>query len=300
MALLTRAFSALGTRCEIVLDHDGPAEAALDAAEAEVHRFERKFSRYRDDSVVAQINADAGLGPTPIDEETHGLLRYAEACYRQSDGLFDITSGVLRKVWHRERRELPTDRDLEPCLARIGWPRVRFDEHSVFLPISGMQIDLGGIGKEYIADAVTARLRSAGFAHGVVNLGGDVTILGPHADGSPWWVGITHPFEAGKSIASIALTEGALTTSGSYERYIEIAGKRYSHVLDPRTGWPVEGLVSVSVLAPRALVAGTISLIALLKGASSAITWLEGSGARYLAVDRECQIRGSLASRDAT
>jgi thiamine biosynthesis lipoprotein len=158
--------------------------------------------------------------------------------------------------------------------------------------VSGMELDLGGLGKEYAADRAAEVARDGGVRHGFVDLGGDIRAIGPQADGTPWRIGIRHPRQATAVLAEVALNDGALATSGDYERFMEVDGKRYCHIIDPRTGWPVRGLSSVTVLSERCLVAGSLATSALLKGRDG-IAWLERLGVRHIVVDDEGQCSGT-------
>ena len=160
-----------------------------------------------------------------------------------------------------------------------------------------MELDFGGVVKEYAADAAAVLARNAGIRHGLVNLGGDICIVGPQPHGRPWPIGVVHPLHSESAIATVTLVEGALTTSGGYERFVEIEGHRYSHLIDPRTGWPVEGLSSVSVVADQAIVAGSIASIALLQRPADSLDWLERCGAPYLAIDPKLRCYGHLLDR---
>jgi FAD:protein FMN transferase len=297
-------FRAMAAENEVQLHADDfrAAQSAAQAAIDEVRRIEAKYSRYRPESLLSRINAAAGGAPVEIDEETRGLLLFADACWRQSEGLFDATSGVLRRVWRfppsplGEGRggggatvsppmpHLPTDADLAPILALIGWQRVELTAATIRLPIAGMELDFGGFGKEYAVDRAAMRLRDAGIASGMVNLAGDLTILGPQPDGSPWRVGIRHPRKAGMLIATVPVYSGAIATSGDYERFIEVDGVRHCHVLDPRNGRAARGFQSVTVHAPSCLVAGSASTIAMLEGADAGLAWLRSLGLAHLAV----------------
>ena len=296
--------------------HPDDARAALAAVQAEVERIEAKYSRYREDSALTAINRAAGGTPVAIDAETAALLDYADACWRQSGGLFDITSGVLRRVWDFRRGTLPDPAALENALARIGWARVRRGGGIAAArglaggdPVSnpggglrggtialdaGMEIDFGGIGKEYAADRAAAAAGALGIRHGLVNLAGDLRIIGAHPDGRPWQVGIAHPRSPGRSIAHVPLCEGGLATSGDYERFFVRDGKRYCHILDPRTGWPVDGPQAVSVIAPLCTVAGSCATIAMLNG-DGAAEYLRVQGLPFLLVERDGTVSGTLA-----
>ncbi len=289
-------FAAMASQCEIVLAAPdlASAEALAAAASAEVLRIEHKYSRYRPDSIVSRINAAAGGPPVPCDEETLALLQYAEQLYRSSDGLFDLTSGVLRTVWDFRQGRLPEPAALADCLQSIGWSQVRRAHDSIALPRAGMQLDFGGFGKEYAADRAAEVLRQRGLQHGYVNLAGDIRVLGPHPAGRPWQIGIQDPRLRNRLVASIPIAQGALTTSGDYERYFERDGQRYCHILDPRDGQPVRYWRSVTVLAPLTIVAGGVSTIAMLKQ-QAGLDYLDACGYSYLAIDQHGQIRHKIA-----
>jgi FAD:protein FMN transferase len=281
------AFQAMSSSCEVRLDGDDEDTLAVAAQQAidEVRRIESKYSRYRADSIVSRINAAAGGGePVEVDAETASLLDFADRLYAFSDGLFDITSGVLRRVWDFRAGRVPEDAALRALLPLIGWSQVSWHERRIRLPRTGMELDFGGFGKEYAADRAMAILADAGLRHGFVNLGGDIRVLGPRADGSAWRFGIQHPRQADDTIASVDMVEGALASSGDYERFFELDGRRYCHILDPHTGWPVTSWASVSVTAPACVAAGALSTIAMLKG-QQALEFLATQGATYLAVD---------------
>ena len=285
-------FQAMSSACEIRLDgdHTPARQAAAEQAIAEVRRIEQTYSRYRSDSIVSRINAAAGSGvPVRLDAETAALLAFASQLHALSDGLFDITSGVLRRVWDFRAARLPDPNALRGLLPLIGWSLVEWNDRAIALPRVGMEIDFGGFGKEYAADRAMAVLAATGERHGYVNLGGDIRVLGPRADGRAWQFGIQHPRHADRTIASVAMTEGALASSGDYERFFDLDGRRYCHILDPRSGWPVIGWASFSVTAPACVAAGALSTIAMLKG-DAALAFLSTQCATFLAVDGTLRI----------
>ena len=266
-------------------DERARADRVARVAIADVLRIEAKFSRYRDDSVVHAIHA-AGGAPVEVDDETAQLLDYAALCWEASRGRFDVTSGVLRRVWRFNdgAAGIPADEALAAVLPLIGWQRVVVGEGTVRLPLRGMELDFGGFGKEYAVDRAALRLRDCGVESGMVNLAGDLAILGPQPGGAPWRVGIRHPRNPDAIIASLPIYSGAIATSGDYERFIEADGVRHCHVLDPRTGRSARGFQSVTVHASSCVVAGTASTIAMLKGAAEGRAWLESLGLPYLCV----------------
>jgi len=261
-------FDAMASPCELRLQ--GSDEARLhDAARSaidEVRRIERKYSRYDEASIVSRINAAAGSGQaTEVDEETALLLDFAAHLHDLSGGLFDITSGVLRRAWNFRLPRLPSQREIDALLPLVGWPQVAWHGRRIALPRSGMEIDFGGFGKEYAADRAAEVLASEGVTHGYVNLGGDIRVVGARSDGSGWRIGIRHPRQEHTLLHTIELHAGALATSGDYERYFELDGRRYCHLLDPRSGWPVNYWQSVSVIAPTCAAAGAACTIAALR-----------------------------------
>jgi len=296
MRLHRYAFQAMASTHELVLgaDDERRARGAADAAIADVGRIEAKYSRFRDTSLVSAINRAAGGVPVAIDAETAALMRYADACHAASRGRFDVTSGVLRRAWDFKRAppRVPDAREVDALRALVDWPSVEWDERAIRLPRAGMEIDLGGIGKEYAADRVATIAIEAGIAHGYVNLAGDVRAWGGRPDGAPWRVGIRHPRVDGASIGGIEIADGAVATSGDYERFVVVDGVRYCHILDATTGWPVTRWQSMSVAAPLCVVAGSGATVGMLLGAD-APAWLDAQGAEWIGVDAEGNLRGS-------
>jgi FAD:protein FMN transferase len=296
--LFKSSFKAMGSRCEVQLYTTQQQWRFLQqAAIAEVRRLESKYTRYQPSSITSQINSSAGAThPVCVDEETARLLDYALVLHEQSDGLFDVTSGVLRRAWNFKSNSLPKKDQLAECIALIGWERVEWLEPNIRLPLLGMEIDLGGFVKEYAADSVADICVELGVSGGLVNLGGDIHVIGPHPDGSPWQVGIQHPRAPNKPIAQVAISKGAIATSGDYERFMIVDGVRYSHLLNPMTGQSIQPrYASASVIAPRCLLAGSFSTLALLKSELEP-DWLADQGLPYLTVDLELNLKGSLAN----
>ena len=279
----------MASHCEVRVyaPDETTAQRWSDAAIAEVRRIETKYSRYRDDSVTTAINRAAGGAAISVDAETASLLDFASELHEQSDGAFDLTSGVLRRAWDFKTGRVPSQSALDQLLSQVGWSKIEWTAPTLRLRAE-MEIDFGGIGKEYAADRATAVVTELGARHGLVNLGGDVRVIGPHADGSAWRIAVQDPRgEPGATIAYLSVPHGAMATSGDYERYFVHEGRRYSHLLDPRTGWPVEHWRSVSVVAPLAIAAGACATVAMLKPVDDALQFLEAQGVRYLAIDSE-------------
>ena len=227
-----------------------------------------------------------------IEAETAALMEYAKACHVKSGGVFDITSGVLRAAWDFSRSRLPGQDAVEALLPRVGLDKVAVSGGRLHFGEAGMELDFGGLAKEYAADRAAEVCASIGARHGFVDLAGDIRIVGPQPDGTPWMIGIRHPRDAELVMAKVAISGGALASSGDYERFIEIDGRRYCHLLDPRSGWPVRGLSSVTVISDRCMVAGSLSTIAMLKGRQG-IGWLRQLGVRHFAVTEDGQCHGT-------
>ena len=273
-------FSAMGSACSLHLyaataQHaDVAAQRAID----EVLRIEARYSRYREDSELSRINRVAAEGGrVTLDDEAAALVEHAFACHARSGGLFDLTSGLLRRAWDFTRPVLPEQSSLDALLRRVGMSLLDWRAPTLTFLVPGMELDLGGLAKEHAADRAVECCRELGVTPALANLGGDVAVSGPRPDGSAWQVGLVDPRAPDRLLGQVALSRGGLATSGDYERCFEKDGQRYGHLLDPFTGWPVRGLASVSVVADRCLVAGSVSTIAMLMG-DAGIPWLAGLG----------------------
>jgi thiamine biosynthesis lipoprotein len=283
----TATFKAMGSCCEIRLYAKTPAKAqrAIDVAMALISRLEQRYSRYINDNVMFEINQAGRSGYSiNVDDETAALLDYADVCYQNSDGLFDISSGILREVWDFKSNCLPDKAMVERLLERVGWKKIAWEKPLLSFGLPGMELDFGGIVKEFAADQCAVLLLEKGIQHGLINLGGDIRVIGPHPDNKPWEVGIRHPRNKDDMTGSINICTGGISSSGDYERCIKIDGHNYSHILNPKTGWPVSGLASVTVIADFCLVAGSASTIAMLKEEDGA-TWLKDNNFQAWCVD---------------
>lgn len=289
-------FLAMGTECELQLYARSESEASAAALQAmdEVWRIEARYSRYRDDSILSEINRKAAQGESyHPDEETAALLDYAWACHRQSGGLFDITSGVLRRAWDFSSGRLPSQSELDALLPLVGMNNIRWERPLLSFDLPGMELDFGGIAKEYAVDQAAAVCAAAGIGHGLIELGGDIGVIGPHPDSSPWLIGIRHPRRPDETVAMMEISRGGIASSGDYERFFVADGKRYCHLLDPHDGSPVYGLSMVSVIAEQCLVAGSIATIAMLKGENGR-QWLAGTGVPHLWMDEAGNSGGNI------
>ena len=272
----------MASPCEVLIDDvsDRCARRIARIAAAEAYRVEQHWSRYRKDNIIHRINTADGQA-VRVDEETGRMLDYAQTLWQLSQGRFDITSGILRRAWHFDGSDrLPTAAAIRSLLSQIGWDRVQWERPWLRMP-SGMELDFGGIGKEYAVDRSLQQIRSASAAPVLINFGGDIVCDGPRASGAPWQVGLRHCKASDDACNGLELEGGGVATSGDAFRYVLHNGIRYGHVLDATTGWPVPGApASVTVRAAHCTLAGMLATLALLQGEHAA-AFLDAQKAVY-------------------
>ncbi|MFT6248479.1 MAG: thiamine biosynthesis lipoprotein [Cognaticolwellia sp.] len=261
-------FDAMASPCEVLIANSDN-QLALNLGERianEVWRIEDKYSRYNPSSVCSAINNSIGI-PIAIDQETYLLLNFADTCYELSEGLFDITSGVLRQVWQFDgSNNVPSPDQVAHTLVNIGWDKVSYDEQQITLP-ANMEVDFGGIGKEYAVDRAMIIANEFTNLPVLVNLGGDLAANKPRKINMPWQVGIEHPGFVEHKTMVVSLMQGALATSGDAKRFLLKDNIRYSHILNAKTGWPiVQAPRSITVVAPQCIQAGILATLALMQG----------------------------------
>ena len=270
MDAATGRFTAMASPCEVLVDGADAAELrrVTRVVETEVRRIEQLWSRYREGNVVHRINTAGGRAIT-VDDETAQFLDYAAHLHAWSDGLFDVTSGVLRRAWKFDGSDrVPAQSQVDALLPLVGWDKVSWQSPVLQMPM-GMEIDFGGIGKEYAVDRACALARYATSLPVLVNCGGDLACTGPRANGEPWQVGIDTGVP-GAATPLVKLSQGGVATSGDANRFLLKDGVRYPHVLDPRSGWPVTGGPrAITVAAQTCTEAGVLSTVALLHGAGA-------------------------------
>ena len=286
--ILTRSFRAMGSDCEFQLCFGGGSDSQFifKCLQDELERLESKYSRFRKDSLLSQINLGKEVN---IDNETISLLEHAFNCFEQSEGLFDVTAGRLNSLWDFKKKKVPSQEEISYALSVTDFSKVSWNNGILSMP-AGMNVDFGGIVKEYAADTLAVLAVKFGVQYGLINLGGDIAIVGNKPDGIAWKVGITDPRGTETEIASIDIYSGGLATSGDYKRYFIYEGKRYSHILNPKTGFPCAGLRAVSVAANLCTVAGSIATIAMLKDEPEAIKWLNDLEVPFVAMDSNLSI----------
>lgn len=269
-------FRAMASPCEVHVEHPSRemATGLVKLALKEAMRIEQALSRYKNDNLVWRINNSGGRS-VRVDAEMARMLDFAQTCFDMSEGLFDITSGVLRTLWNFDGSDqIPEPVDVDALLPHIGWQKVRWNNPDFTLP-DGMQIDLGGIGKEYAVDRCAALVSSAATSIPcLINFGGDLHATRPPNSQPAWRVGIEAAVDTADKGArqqpSLQLQRGALTTSGDAQRYLLKDGVRFGHVLNPHTGWPaLNAPASITVAGDSCLQAGILSTLAILKGADA-------------------------------
>jgi len=278
-------FNAMASECEIIVetsDHSLAKSIGQQVSE-EIWRIEDKYSRYLSNSLCSQINRSNNK-PVDIDDETFALLNFADTCYQLSDEVFDITSGALRKAWCFDgSNNIPAPETVNQVLKNVGWPKVKYNNFQITLP-TGMEIDFGGLGKEYAVDRAILLIKALTEQPVLVNLGGDLATNSARKNNQPWQVGIEHPgFEESK-IMVVSLYNGALATSGDANRYLLKNGHRYSHILNAKTGWPIESAPrSITVSAPQCIQAGVLATLSQMQG-HHAEQFLSEQGIKHWAI----------------
>jgi len=262
----------MGSRFDItiVAEDSLSAENYIDQVIGEISRIEELISDWKATSQVSEINRNAGIRPVKVDREVFELTQRALFFSEITDGAFDISFAAMDKIWRFEgsMEALPDETVIQKAIAKIGYQHIVLDSaaSTVFLKLPGMKIGFGATGKGYAADKGRELMQSMNIRAGIVNASGDMASWGAQPDGSPWKIGVANPFKRYKITKIISLRKGAVTTSGDYEKYVEINGKRYSHIINPKTGMPVTGLTSVTVIGENAEMANGFSTSIMVLG----------------------------------
>ncbi|WP_164112158.1 MULTISPECIES: FAD:protein FMN transferase [Sphingobacterium] len=252
------------------------ASEHIDATIAEIQRIEQLLSTYKEDSQTSMINRDAGLRPVVVDAEVYNLIDRSLRISQITDGYFDISyGGIDKRLWNfdKEMNALPDPAVIKENLKLVNYRNIVLDpkKKTVFLKEKGMRIGFGGIGKGYAAEMGKRLLQQRGVRSGVVNASGDLTVWGCQADGKPWTIGIANPDCANLPFSYLSMSDMAIATSGNYEKYVLIGGKRYSHTIDPKTGVPVSGIKSVTIICPNAEIADAMTTPVAIMGIDAAM-----------------------------
>lgn len=262
----------MGCHFEIkaVANDDALAWDAINAGIAEIQRIEKLISSWDKDSQTSLINRQAGIKATPVDKELFELIRRAKKIAKLTNGAFDISFASMDRIWKFDgsMKTMPDAKIVEQARAKINWENIILDENNqtVFLKEKGMKIGFGGIGKGYAANRAMHKMKDLGIAGGVVNASGDLIVWGEKADNKDWTIKIANPKDKTKALAWVAVNNMAVVTSGDYERFVLLEGKRYAHIIDPRTGYPTTGVKSVTIICPDAEIADALATSVFVLG----------------------------------
>ena len=271
----------MGSRFQITLvDKDSiSAEQNIDKAVAEITRIENLISEWRPETQISQVNQNAGIKPIKVDKEVFDLTKKGIYFSKLTDGAFDISIVAMDKIWKFDDSmdELPSEQAIKESVRNVGYRNIILDStnSTIFLKNPGMKIGFGSIGKGYAADKTRDLMKSMGVKAGIIDASGDISTWGTQPDGKPWAIGINNPFNDHKMAAILYFKENSVTTSGSYEKYAEIHGKRYSHIMNPKTGYPSTGLTSVTITGPNATMANGFSTSIMVLGEKEGLKLLK-------------------------
>ncbi len=267
-----RTLTLMGSRFDItvVAKDQISADTYIDAAITEIQRIEKLISSWDKESQTSLINSNAGIQPVKVDDELFGLVQRAIGISKLTDGAFDISYASMDRIWKFDgsMTQMPSASEIKASVAKVGYKNIILnkEESTVFLSQKGMKIGFGAIGKGYAADKAKKLLISKGVTAGIINASGDMNTWGKQPDGSDWKVAITNPLNKNNAFALLPVIDKAVVTSGNYEKYVIFDDKRYAHIIDPRTGYPATGIVSVTVFAPKAELADALATSVFVMG----------------------------------
>lgn len=267
-----RTLKLMGNRFEvtIVAKTETEANSFIDIGIEEIIRIEKLISSWDAGSETSAINAQAGIKPVKVSSELFQLIERAIRLSKLTNGAFDISYASMDKIWKFDgsMTEMPSDEKIKASVAKVGFQNIELDKNAstVFLKKEGMKIGFGAIGKGYAADKAKDLLIKKGVSAGIINASGDMNTWGKQPNGDFWKVAITNPMNKNKAFALIPITEGAVVTSGDYEKYVSFNGVRYTHIIDPRTGYPASGIISATVFAPKAELADALATSIFVMG----------------------------------
>jgi len=262
----------MGSRFDItvVAENESIGNKYIDTAVTEITRIEKLISSWDVNSQTSEINRNAGIKPVQVDSELYHLIERAIGISKLTDGAFDISYASMDKIWKFDgtMTKMPTEEEITASVSKVGYQNIILNKENstVFLKLDGMKIGFGAIGKGYAADKAKDLLISKGVPSGIINASGDMNTWGKQPNGNEWKVAITNPMNKNKVFALLPITDGAVVTSGNYEKFVNFNGTRYSHIIDPRTGYPSSGIISVTVFAPKAELADALATSVFVMG----------------------------------
>ena len=276
-----RTVKLMGSRFDITVVAKDPVEGDeyIDMAISEITRIEKLISSWDENSQTSEINRNAGLNPVKVDTELFNLIQRGIGISQLTDGAFDISYASMDKIWKFDgsMTVMPSEESIKASVAKVGYHNIILDKENqtVFLKLAGMKIGFGAIGKGYAADKAKDLLKSKGVVAGIINASGDMNTWGKQPDGKEWKVAITNPMDKNKVFALLPITNGAVVTSGNYEKYVNFNDVRYTHIIDPRSGYPATGIISVTVFAPKAELADALATSVFVMGIEVGLNRIE-------------------------
>ena len=293
----TRTLKLMGCVFDItvVAANEPEGNRYIDMAAVEVTRIEKLISEWDSTTQISKVNKFAGIKPIKVDKEVFDLIVRSIKISELTDGAFDISWAGMNQIWKFDgsMKRLPTQEEVAAAVSTVGYKNIILnkEEQTVFLKLKGMRLGFGGIGKGYSADKSAALLKSMGVTAGLISASGDITAWGKQPDGKPWVVGITNPFNKEKVFSWFPFEGGSIGTSGNYENFVEFNGVRYTHIIDPRTGWPVHGISSVTLFGPNAELSTALTKAIFVMGKDVGIDIIKQiKGIEYVVVDEEGKI----------
>ncbi|MDD2673795.1 MAG: FAD:protein FMN transferase [Flavobacterium sp.] len=262
----------------IVANDSVSAEENIDAIINEITRIENLISDWKPDSQVSKVNQNAGIRPVKVDKEVFELTQRAIQFSEMTNGGFDISFAAMDKIWKFDgsMTAMPSAEAIKKSVEKVGYKNIILDsvQSTIFLKLKGMKIGFGALGEGYATDKCRDMMLAKGVKAGIINGSGDMSTWGKQPNGKPWNIGITNPFHPEKLVAVVPLKQDAVTTSGSYEKFVVFNGKRYSHIINPATGYPATGLCSVTVFGPNAETANGLSTSLMVLGKTAGLLLL--------------------------
>ncbi len=278
--IFKRTLKLMGSRFEITVVAKDSTEANdyIDLGVGEITRIEKLISSWDPASQTSEINRNAGIKPVKVDEELYNLIGRSVEISKLTDGAFDISFASMDKIWKFDgsMTEMPSEEAIKQSVAKVGHQNIILDPENftVFLKLEGMKIGFGGIGKGYAADKAKKLLMEKGVSAGIINAAGDMNTWGKQPNGEFWKVAITNPMDKNKAFALLPLKDNAVVTSGNYEKYVTFNGVRYTHIINPRTGYPATGIISATVFAPKAEIADALATSIFVMGKDVGIDFI--------------------------
>ena len=279
----------------VVAANEATGNHYIDVAAGEVTRIEKLISEWDSTTQISKVNKFAGIKPVKVDKEVFDLIVRSIKISELTDGAFDISWAGMNQIWKFDgsMKRLPTQEEVAEAVSTVGYKNIILNKaaQTVFLKMKGMRLGFGGIGKGYSADKSAALLKSMDVTSGLISASGDISAWGKQPDGKPWMIGITNPFNKEKVFSWFPFEGGSVGTSGNYENFVEFNGVRYTHIIDPRTGWPVHGIASVTLFGPNAELSTALTKAIFVMGIDVGLNVIKQfKGIEYLVVDEKGKI----------